>query len=139
MLNHSQLGALSRPAWHRDGGSSCNWCVVTVKQLSNLLECRATRLDVVEVDNETLGNEDSDVEEVELPSQLLDADGVDVLVEDTAKGGEAEAEAEAQREALGADLVRQDLDGVGDCEAGPGETGDAVEEEDHGEHGGASC
>lgn len=107
--------------------------VVTIKLLRNFLQRWATRLYVVEVNDQTLDDEDDNVDEVELPGQVLDADGIDVLVEDAAE----RREAEAQREPLGADLVRKDLNGVGDCEARPCQASDAVEEEYHGEDGGA--
>ena len=110
---------------------------------------RSASLHVEEVDDEALNDQNHNVYKVELPGQGFESDGVDVLVEDARQTGEHKAEGQA----LGADIERQDFDGVGDGETGPCETGGcdvlavevqmergrltSVEEEDHGQHGGS--
>lgn len=105
--------------------------VVPVKQHRDLLERRTLRLDVEEVDHRAFNHQHRDIDKVELPRQILEADWVDILVEYTGQLREDKAECQS----LGTDVVGQDLNGIGDCETWPGETGGAVEEEDHGEHG----
>jgi len=65
---------------------------------------------LTEVDVDKLEGEPYDVDEVVLPAELLEGNGVDVLVEDERKrNGEVEDD-----EALSTELVRENLDGVRD-------------------------
>src|ERR1700733_7528358 len=94
-----------RPApWH----GRRNRCVFPIKQACDLLQRRALCLDEEEINSQTLDHQDHNVHKVELPAQILDADRIDVLIEDATQ----RREAETQRQALGADLVWQDLDSV---------------------------
>ena len=73
---------------------------------------------LTEVDVDKLEGEPYDVDEVVLPAELLEGNGVDVLVEDEREGdGKVEGD-----EALGTEVVGQNLDGVRDNERGVGDT-----------------
>lgn len=83
-------------------------CIRTVKQLRNLLQSWSLCLHEVEIYRQTFNDQYGDVDEVELPAEFFDADGIDVLVEDAGESGEAET----QCQTFGTDLVREDLDCV---------------------------
>lgn len=75
------------------------------------------------------------VQEVILPAQPLERNGVDVLVEDE---GQADGETH-DGESLGADGERQNLDGVGDQQGGIGDIVEGVVEELRTRPGSVSC
>ena len=75
-----------------------------------------------------LEEDPNDVDDIVLPPNIFEGDGVNVLVEDE---GEGDDEVEYV-EALGTDWVRQDFDGVGDDERGKGNIVETVVEEDEG-------
>jgi hypothetical protein len=94
-----------RPApWH----GRRNRRVFPIEQACDLFQRRALCLDEKEINSQTLDHQDHNVHKVEFPAQMLDADWIDVLIEDATQ----RREAETQRQALGADLVWQDLDSV---------------------------
>lgn len=71
------------------------------------------------------------VDDVVPPSDVVEGDGVDVGVDE--EGGVDGEPDDAH--ALGADVVRQDLDGVADQQAGPGHVVADVVQEDHEDDG----
>jgi len=97
--------------------------------LCNLLERGVLGLDVEEVDDGQLDSEPAAVDDVVLPLDGVEGDGVDVLVEEE---GNVDHE-EDDGHALGADVVGQDLDRVADQQAGPGQVVEDVVDEDHGD------
>ena len=115
------------------GSSSTNSSSVTIEVASNFFERRVLGLDVEEVDNDEFESEPDAVDNVVLPLDGVQSDGVDVGVEEQRKVDTSEHVAHG----LGADGVRQNLDGVTDKETGPGHVVERVVEEDH-EHDGAS-
>ena len=73
---------------------------------------------LTEPHEDELEGEPRAVDDVVLPAKLLEGDGVDVLVEDEREGdGKVEGD-----EALGTEVVGQNLDGVRDNERGVGDT-----------------
>lgn len=83
--------------------------LLTIEQCSRLLECAVLRLDDEEVDEHELEGDPTTVHDVVMPRDVLECDGVDVLVED-----ERQRDSEVEdRETLGADRVGQDFNGVG--------------------------
>lgn len=86
--------------------------VLAIEQRRGFLEGKTPRLDDEEVAEDELEGDPAAVHNVVLPAELLERDGVDILVEDE---GEGDGEVE-DVETLGTEAVRKDLDGVGDDE-----------------------
>ena len=86
--------------------------VLAIEKRGGLLEREALRLDDEEVAEYELKREPRAVDDIVLPSDVLEGDRVDVLVEDE---GERDREVE-DVEALRAQRVRQDLNRIRDDE-----------------------
>lgn len=56
--------------------------IFTVKVLGHLLERRVARLDVEEVDDDQLDGQPGAIDDVVLPANLAESDGVDIRVEE---------------------------------------------------------
>ena len=69
------------PALVRSSGTS-NHCVITVEVLSDFLEWGVAGLDVEEVDDSEFDGEPDAVNDVVLPANVVEGDGVDVLIEE---------------------------------------------------------
>lgn len=89
-------------------------------------------LDKEEEDNGKLEREEDAVHNVVLPADALERDRVQVVVEE-----ERQVDAHEQdRHSTGTDLVGQNLDGVADQQAGPGQIVAGEVQEDQGDDGG---
>lgn len=115
------------------GSSSTNRSGVTVKVASNFFERGVLGLDIEEVDDDEFESEPDAVDNVVLPLDGVQSDGVDVGVEEQREVDTSEHVAHG----LGTDGVGQNLNGVTDKETGPGNVVECVVEEDH-EHDSAS-
>lgn len=104
---------------------------ISIEMLCNLLQRRIPSLDIEEPDNGKLNTEPCAVEDVVLPSKMLQGDGVDVLVEEQR---EVNAE-EHDRQTLGADVVGEDFSSVTEEKTRPGTVVTEVVQEDHGDDG----
>ena len=103
--------------------------IVTIEQRGGLLESAVLGLHNEDDHERQLECEPHAVDDVVLPAELREGDGVGVLIED-----ERERDGEVEHgETLGAELVRKNLDGVGDDEGGVGDVVRAVVEEDEGD------
>lgn len=96
--------------------------LLAIEQPSDILQSQTASLGVLEPDAEDHSDQDSEEHEVVLPLDRIKRDRVDEGVEE----GEGERGHLHKGEALGAQLVGPDLDGVGDDERGEG---DVVAEE----------
>ena len=129
--------------------STTNHSRLAIKVACNLLERGVAGLDVEHVDDDELDGEPDAVDDVVLPADVADGDGVDVLVEenwviecqrliDAFYVGEKPTRKvdakENDRHALGADVVRQNLDCVTNQEARPSQVVEDVVDEYHGNH-----
>lgn len=84
-----------------------------------------------EEDNDQLNGYPDAVEDVVFPAEVLETDGVDILVED-----QCDLDTQVhQHETLSTDVVRQNLDGVGNQKTGPGKVVGSVVDEDHSNDG----
>lgn len=93
-------------------------CVLAVEQGGSLLERETLRLDDEEVEEDELEGDPAAVDDIVLPAQIIEGDGVNVLVEDEGKGdGEVEDAQTFCTEAVG-----QDFDCVSDDERAEGQT-----------------
>jgi len=99
---------------------------LTVEEGCGFLQSSVLGLDDEEVEEDTLEEEPDNIDEIVFPCNSIKSNRVDVLVEDERKGnGEVE-----DGEALGAELVWQNLDSVGHDERGEGEIVRGVVQED---------
>lgn len=105
--------------------------IFTVEEGSSLFERATLGLDEPEPDIDELEDEPDGVDEVVLPLEGSEGDGVGVLVEDD---GTHDGEVH-DRETLGTDEVGQDLDGVGDEKWCVGDGVETVKDEDECEQG----
>jgi hypothetical protein len=108
--------------------------ILTIEQGGGLFERTSLGLGGPEPDVDQFDDEPAAVDEVVLPPEGLEGDGVGVLIEDD---GTHDGEIH-DGETLGADEEGQDLDGVGDEEGSVGDGVETVEDEDEGEEG-AAC
>jgi len=100
--------------------------IFTIEQDGGFLESAVLGLNDEEVAEDQLEGDPDDVDDVVLPADVRKGDGVDILVEDEGQGdGEVE-----DVEALGTDVVGQNLDGVGDDERREGNVVETVVQED---------
>lgn len=108
---------------------------VAVDDLGQLLEGRPLGLDVHEVDEGQLAEDPARVDDVQLPgvrlAERLERDRVGVRVEAQRR---LDHDVE-DHEALGPQLVRQDLDRVPDQQARPGDRVEEAEQPDEEDHG----
>jgi hypothetical protein len=100
-----------------------NTRILSIGQHSNFLQRRVLRLHIQPPNCHTLQHQHYNIHHVKFPTQRRDADAIDILVKHSRERGEDEA----QREPFCADGVREDFDGVGDCQAGSEEVFDANE------------
>ena len=107
-----------------------NLCIVTVNDLGKLLEGRALGLNVHEVHEEKLDTDPDGVDDVQFPrvvlAEGLESHGVGVLVEQQ-RYLDRDVE---DHETLGAQLVREYLDGVAYQQARPRDRIEDLEEPD---------
>lgn len=108
--------------------------ILSIEQGSGLLEGTSLGLGGPEPDVDEFEDEPAAVDEVVLPLEGVEGDGVGVLIEDD---GTHDGEVH-DSETLGTNEERQDLDGVGDEEGRVGDGVETVEDEDEGEEG-TSC
>lgn len=105
--------------------------IFTIEQSGGLLKRASLGLGSPEPDVDELEDEPDGVDEVVLPLEGIEGDGVGVLVEDdSTHDGEVH-----DSETLGTDEEGQDLDGVGDEEWSVGDSVETVEDEDEREEG----
>ncbi len=109
--------------------------VVAIDDLGELFECRPFGLDVHEVDEGELEPDPDGVDDVQFPgvveAERLEGDRVGVLVE---QQRDLDRDVE-DHEALGAQLVREDLDGVAHQETRPRDRVEDLEEPDEDDEG----
>ena len=105
--------------------------ILSIEQSTSLLERTALCLCCPEPDVDQFEDEPARVDEVVLPLEGIECDGVGVLIEDD---GTHDGEIH-DGQTLCADEERQDFDGVGDEEGGVGDGVETVEDEDEGEEG----
>jgi len=105
--------------------------IFTIEHGTSLLEGTSLGLGSPEPDVDQLEHEPASVDEVVLPLESTESDGVGVLVEDD---GTHDGKVH-DRETLGTDEVWQDFDGVGDEEGSIGDGVETVEDEDECEEG----
>jgi hypothetical protein len=101
-------------------------CLVSIEVLANLLKRSVAGFDVELPDDEELEGEPAAVDDVVLPLDGLEGNGVDVVVEE-------ESEIDAQEHdshTLGTDVVRQNLNRVSDQETREGDVVEDVVDED---------
>lgn len=103
-------------------GCTTNDGIVTIKVLRDLLKGSVTGFDVELPDDEELEAEPAAVDDVVLPLDGTESDGVDVLVEDE---GDVDGQVHDDQ-TLGSDSEGQDLDGVGDEQGGHGQVVEGV-------------
>lgn len=115
------------------GSSATNGGSVAVEVAGNLLERGVLGLDVEEVDNDEFHSEPDAVDDVVLPADVVEGNGVDVGVEEQSEVNASEHVAHG----LGADGVGQNFDGVTDEKTRPGDVVERVVEEDHEDDGAA--
>lgn len=97
--------------------------LVSVEDGSDGLQRRLSEsLDQVEVDEDDLEEQEDTVDDVVLPLDGTEGDGVDVLVEDE---GDVDGQVHDDQ-TLGSDSEGQDLDGVGDEQGGHGQVVEGV-------------
>lgn len=97
--------------------------LVSVEDGSDGLQRRLSEsLDQVEVDEDDLEEQEDTVDDVVLPLDGTESDGVDVLVEDE---GDVDGQVHDDQ-TLGSDSEGQDLDGVGDEQGGHGQVVEGV-------------
>lgn len=104
-----------------------NHSSLAIEVLGNLLERGVLGLNVVLPDDSQLDGEPAAVDDVVPPLDVLESDGVDVLIEEE---GDVDHE-EDHGHTLGTNVVRQNLDAVSDEETGPGQVVEDVVDEDH--------
>jgi hypothetical protein len=105
--------------------------IFTIEQGGSLLEGPSLGLESPEPDVDQFEDEPASVDEVVLPLEGVEGDGVGVLVEnDGTHDGEVH-----RSQTLGADEERQDLDSVRDEERSIGDGVETVEDEDEREEG----
>ena len=104
---------------------------IAVEVLGDFLERGVAGLDVEAVDDDELDEEPDVVDDVVLPAEGVERDGVDVAVEEE---GQVDTQ-EHDGDALGADAVGQDLDTVADQQSRPGRVVEDVVDEDEGNLG----
>jgi hypothetical protein len=97
--------------------------LVSIEDGSDGLQRRLSEsLDQVEVDEDDLEEQEDTVDDVVLPLDGTEGDGVDVLVEDE---GDVDGQVHDDQ-TLGSDSEGQDLDGVGDEQRGHGQVVEGV-------------
>lgn len=97
--------------------------LVAIEDGSDGLQRRLSEsLDQVEVDEDDLEEQEDTVDDVVLPLDGTESDGVDVLVEDE---GDVDGQVHDDQ-TLGSDSEGQDLDGVGDEQGGHGQVVEGV-------------
>jgi hypothetical protein len=97
--------------------------LVSIEDGSDGLQRRLSEsLDQVEVDEDDLEEQEDTVDDVVLPLDGTESDGVDVLVEDE---GDVDGQVHDDQ-TLGSDSEGQDLDGVGDEQRGHGQVVEGV-------------
>lgn len=79
--------------------------IITIKEKRNFLQSRALCLDEEQPYTDYFYHQDYNVDKVKLPCQLLQPDGVYVLIDYSGQSRDAEAEGQAFR----SEAVRQDL------------------------------
>ena len=103
--------------------------LLTIEQRGGLLKSAVLGLDNEDDHERQLECEPHAVDDVVLPAELREGDGVGVLIED-----ERERDGEVEHgETLGAELVGKNLDGVGDDKRTVGDVVRSVVEEDEGD------
>lgn len=108
-------------------GVSTNQSSITIEVASNFLKRRVLRLNVEEIDDDKFEREPDAVDNVVLPGNVVQSNGVDVGVEEQRKVDAGEHVAHG----LGTDGVRQNLNSVTDQETRPSDVVEGVVEEDH--------
>lgn len=98
---------------------------VTIELLDNLLQGNLLGLNVVLPDNENLKDQEDTVNQVVLPANRVQRDGVHILIEPETEVDTEEHEGKT----LGTKAVRQDLRGVGNQHAAETDVVGNVEEE----------
>lgn len=105
--------------------------ILTVKVLGNLLKRSVAGLDKEEVDKGEFDGEPHAVDNVVLPSNVVERNWVDVVVEEE---GQVDKE-EHDGHTTGTDLEWENLDSVTDKETRPGQVVAGIVEEDEGDDG----
>lgn len=101
----------------------------TVKDNRNLLKRMTLRLGKDEPDNNEEESQQTDVDEVELPRDGVQGDGVNELVEEARR----ELHGQTERQTLCTEVEGEDFDRVRDGERGVGDVVGAEEEEEEGD------
>lgn len=103
--------------------------VVSIKVLSDFLEWSMSGLNVEEPNDRKLNSQPAAVEDVVFPTDVLEGNWVNVLIEEE---GQVNAE-EHDGETLGSDVVGEDFGRISEKETGPGAVVGEIVQEDHGD------
>ena len=118
---------LSKDTTLLSGSVTTDKSSLTVEVLGNLLKRSVLGLDVEEPDNDKLNGQPAAVDDVVLPSNGVEGDWVDVLVEEERNVDHQEHESHT----LGTEVVWENLASVTDEETRPGHVVEGVVDEDH--------
>lgn len=112
-----------------------NSCSGAIEQDCDFLQRRPLGFDEQKPDANDFNDQDDNVYEVEFPGQRRKSDRVDVLVQHAGQSSDAQA----QRQAFGANAIGEDFRAVRHRQTRPRKACYAIKQEDHGEDSGAGA